>query len=85
MMLGISNEDGLLKLDIVGQLRESRDDRELRRQPAYKPFVFRGLVRGMYAEDERGASFTECLSGQRWPLTDSSEQRALHCAQISGH
>ena len=80
MMLGISNEDGLLKLDIVGQLRESRDDRELRRQPAYKPFVFRGLARGMYAEDERGASFTECLSGQRWQLTDSSEQRALHAA-----
>ena len=80
MMLGISNEDGLLKLDIVGQLRESRDDRELRRQPAYETFTFRGLVRGMYAEDASGASFTECLSGQRWQLAEGSEQRALHAA-----
>ena len=80
MMLGISNEDGLLKLDIVGQLREAKGDRELRRQPAYEPFRFHGLVRGMYLEEATGASFTECLSGRRWHIEDSSEQRALHAA-----
>ena len=80
MMLAIGNEDGLMKLDIVGQLRESHTDQALKRAPKFEPFSFQGIVRGMYRENADGASFTECLSGQRWTPAEGPEQRVLHAA-----
>lgn len=80
MLLAIGHADGLLKLDIVGQFRESGTDQELRRAKQFEPFDYHGLMRGLYVENDAGASFTECLTAQRWTVSENSEQRALHAA-----
>ena len=79
-LFAIVDRATLRRLDRTGQPLESRSNEDLLRAPRFETLQPRRPLRGIYQERDGVASFTECLSNQRWSVTPGPEQKILHKA-----
>ena len=76
-LFAIVDQSTLRKLDRTGQPLESRSNEDLQRASKFEVLQPHRPLRGIYVERDGVASFTECLSGQRWSVAPGSEQKLL--------
>ena len=76
-LLAIVDQATLRKLDRTGQPLESRSNEDLVRAAKFEVLQPHRPLRGIYQERDGVASFTECLSKQRWSVAPGTEQKLL--------
>ena len=75
--LAIKNGNTLRRLDMQGREVGSLVDYDLRRTEGLQPLEARVAMRGMYRYFGDSGRFTECLTGQSWPVSRESDNAAL--------
>jgi copper homeostasis protein (lipoprotein) len=75
--LTIKDGNTLGKLDGKGREVASSVDYDLRRTRGLQPLEARVAMRGMYRYFADSGRFTECLTGQSWPVSRESDNAAL--------
>jgi uncharacterized lipoprotein NlpE involved in copper resistance len=75
--LAIKDGNTLEKLDGKGREVASSVDYDLRRTRGLQPLEARVAMRGMYRYFADSGRFTECLTGQSWPVSRESDNAAL--------
>jgi len=73
----IKDGNTLEKLDGKGREVASSVDYDLRRTRGLQPLEARVAMRGMYRYFADSGRFTECLTGQSWPVSLESDNAAL--------
>lgn len=72
--------DVLSRLDSEGREIDARY--QLRRKQAFEPIEPRLQMRGMFRYMADAAVFTECASGQRWPVAMERDYKTLEAAYL---
>lgn len=80
IMLRIDSADALRKLDLEGSEITSELNYMLTRDPQFMQLEPRLMLRGLYRYFADAATFTECLTGQRWPVAQTADNVALERA-----
>ncbi len=70
----------LRKLDTSGQPIASKQPYDLRRVSSFTPFDVRGTFRGAYVHMADAGRFTECRTGQSWPVAQQGANAELESA-----
>lgn len=73
----ISPDGHLKKLDQQGHIIESPHNHTLYRDPDFAAVYPRGQFTGMYRYEADGGLFTECQTGQSWPVAASANGQRL--------
>ena len=68
MFFAVASSDTLRPLDIKGEPIAGGAPTELRRALTHQPIDVRATMRGAYVYAADAATFTECSTGQRWPV-----------------
>ena len=76
------SSDVLRKLDSQGKEIQSKLNYDLRRTATFERLDPRLSMRGMFRYMADAATFTECQSGQRWPVAMEGEYRAVEAAYL---
>lgn len=79
-MLRIDGSHALRKLDLEGKEIASVLNYTLTRDTDFTQIEPRQILRGMYRYYADAGIFTECLSGQRWPVAQTADNLALERA-----
>ena len=79
-LFAVKSSDLLQKLDLEGRPIESTLNYELRRTSAFERIEPRVKMRGMFRYMADAPTFTECQSGQRWPVAMEGGYQALESA-----
>lgn len=80
VMWRIDGSHALSKLDLDGNEIASVLNYTLTRDPEFTQIEPRQILRGMYRYYADAGIFTECLSGQRWPVAQTADNLALERA-----
>jgi copper homeostasis protein (lipoprotein) len=83
VMFSIAGADSLRKRDIHGREISSVLNYTLVRTRSFERIVPRLAMRGMYSHMADAGSFTECSSGQRWPVATEEDNAALERAYLA--
>lgn len=78
----VKSSDLLQKLDLQGRPIKSALNYDLRRDPAFERIEPRAKLRGMFRYMADAPTFTDCQSGQRWPVAMEGSYRALEAAYM---
>jgi copper homeostasis protein (lipoprotein) len=73
----VKGAEVLRKLDGEGREIDSNHNFDLQRTATFERIEPRLAMRGMFRYMADAASFTECQTGQRWPVAMEGEYRAL--------
>jgi copper homeostasis protein (lipoprotein) len=76
----IRDNQSLRRLDTEGREIKSSQPYDLRRASGFQGIDLRATLRGAYRGAPDGATFTECASGQRWPVASEGASRDLETA-----
>jgi copper homeostasis protein (lipoprotein) len=76
----VKSSDILRKLDMQGREIDSKLNYDLRRTSAFERIDPRLLMRGMFRYMADAATFTECQTGQRWPVAMEGAYKSLEAA-----
>jgi copper homeostasis protein (lipoprotein) len=76
----IKDDRTLTKLDMNGEPIESDVPHDLAKTEAFEPFEPILAVQGLYSRTADAATFTECLSGQEWPVAADGASESLERA-----
>jgi uncharacterized lipoprotein YbaY/heat shock protein HslJ/uncharacterized lipoprotein NlpE involved in copper resistance len=80
LLFALKSASALRKLDLDGREVASTLPYELRRVPDAESFEPRLLMRGTYSMMADAATFTECSTGQHWPVAQEADNVALERA-----
>jgi copper homeostasis protein (lipoprotein) len=78
----VKSGDILRKLDAQGAEIVSQFNYDLRRAASFEPIEPRTTMRGMFRYSADAAVFTECQSGQRWPVAMEGAYKTLEAAYL---
>jgi copper homeostasis protein (lipoprotein) len=76
----VKRSDTLRALDLEGREIESKLNYDLRRSAAFERIEPRLSMRGMFRYMADAAIFSECQTGQRWPVAMEAGYKALEAA-----
>ena len=82
LLFRVSSPDALTRLDLQGDDIDSALNYSLRRTPTFERIEPRLPMRGMYEYMADAGLFTECLTGQRWPVAQVEDNLALERAYL---
>lgn len=78
--LAVKSGGTLRKLDLQGREIASKLNYDLQRTPTFEAIEVRAPMTGMFRYMADAATFTECQTGQRWPVAMEGDYRALESA-----
>ena len=81
-MLALADGQRLRMLDGDGNPLPASLPSELQRAESFQPLEPRLLLRGMYVYMADAGLFSECLTGQRWPVAQEGANAALESAYV---
>ncbi len=81
-LLELADGARLRKLDLEGRPLPASVPSELQRAESLQPLEPRLPLRGMYVYLADAGLFTECLTGQRWPVAQEGANPALESAYV---
>jgi copper homeostasis protein (lipoprotein) len=79
----VKGSDVLRKLDREGREIASQFNYDLRRTPSFERIEPRLEMRGMFRYMADAATFTECQTGQRWPVVMEGDYQPLEGAYLN--
>jgi copper homeostasis protein (lipoprotein) len=83
LMFGIKEASALRMLDLEAREIRSSLNYDLKRSAGFERIEPRVAMRGMYRYMADAGRFTECLTGQSWPVAQERENAALERAYTS--
>ncbi len=83
LLFRVTGPDALTKLDLQGNDIDSALNYRLRRTPTFERIEPRLPMRGMYEYMADAGMFTECRTGQRWPVAQVEDNLALERAYLA--
>jgi copper homeostasis protein (lipoprotein) len=83
LLFRVAGPDALTKLDLQGDDIDSALNYSLRRTRIFERIEPRLPMRGMYQYMADAGLFTECLTGQRWPVAQVEDNLALERAYLA--
>jgi uncharacterized lipoprotein NlpE involved in copper resistance len=78
----VKSSDVLRKLDLQGREIDSKLSYDLHRTSAFEPIEPSLTMRGMFRYMADIPTFTDCQTGQRWPVAMEGDSQTLEAAYL---